>query len=438
MTRLTSLLSGGVAAAVCVATAAYAQQGPITGAISRTGVPPLSAANGVQVGDGVLLHSGVGVEAGYDSNVFYNDSAKTGASLMRVTPFLELTNTARNAEVPAGLFFDLRAALTYREYFSNQEDVSQLRAFVPTVSGSIEHNSRGTLAISAMDTYTRSEDAPYVRGPGQGLIIRNNNVASAQLRWSPGGGRLQGLLRYTNTLDFFETDYLKPANSLGHEVMADLSWRWLPKTALYLQVRQGYISYLNATGDGMTTALGDKYSSLPLRAVLGVRGLITEKTSVALALGYQNSFYSNGASTKGFLGSTTAAAELVVLPLLTTRIALGLRHEFQNSVIGNFFYNDGAYIGISQQTAVGVVGQMWGSYDHRRYYGLASVGAPDPRVDNLVQAGAMLDYFLKSWAYAGLSYSLTMNRSDYEQTASTLGGVNYTKHMVFARLGITY
>ena len=64
----------------------------------------------------------------------------------------------------------------------------------------------------------------------------------AQVRWAPGGGRLQGLLRYTNTIDWFETEYLKAANSMGHEGMLDMSWRWLPKTALYLQVRQGYIS----------------------------------------------------------------------------------------------------------------------------------------------------------------------------------------------------
>jgi hypothetical protein len=166
--------------------------------------------------------------------------------------------------------------------------------------------------------------------------------------------------------------------------------------------------------------------------------LITEKTSVALAAGYQNAFYSSGASTGGFLGSTTLAGELVVLPLVSTRLALGAHHDFQNSVIGNFYYDDGVYLSLAQQTAVGIVAQVWGSYDYRRYNGVSALGGMDERKDNVVQAGAMFDYYLKSWAYAGLSYSLNLNRSDYQAMNSSLSGATYTKHQVFARLGITY
>lgn len=415
------------------------QLGPVGGVVLRTAsqVPP-SPQNGLKLGDGALLHLGVGAEAGYDTNVFYNDSDRVGSTFLRVTPSAEITNTGRAGEIPSGLFYDLRAALTYREYITDEIDASRLRAFVPTVTMFLEHNSRGSLALGLLESYVRAEEAPYTSSAGQSLIIRNGNTASAHVRWSPGGGRLQGLVRYTNTIDYFETAYLKAANSIGHEAMLDVSWRWLPKTALYFQLRQGYISYTNSSGSGMTTNLGDKYSSFPLRTVVGIRGLITEKTSVALAFGYQNAFYSNGATTSGFLGSTSAAGELVVLPLTGTRVALGARHDFQNSVIGNFFYTDGVYASVAQQTPGGLVGQFWGSYDYRRYYGLQALGAPDPRRDNMVQAGALLDYFVKSWAYVGASYTLALNRSDYQPGLMPLAGATYTKHQVFARLGITY
>jgi hypothetical protein len=75
------------------------------------------------------------------------------------------------------------------------------------------------------------------------------------------------------------------------------------------------------------------------------------------------------------------------------------------------------------------------SYDYRRYYGLPN---DVPRRDNYMQAGAVLDYYLKSWAYAGVSYTLAYNRSDYQPAMTELAGVDYTKHQVFARLGITY
>jgi len=420
--------------------------GAVTGGTPTPAVAVISPGNGVQVSDGATLHGGVTVEGGYDSNVFYTDTATVGSAILRVNPFLDLTNTARNGEVPAGLFFDLRASLGYREYLSSNPNITRLRAFTPSAGVILEHNSAGTLSLGFSDTYARLQDAPYTQtGPNNENIIRDNNLAVAQLRWSPGGGRLQGLLRFTNMIDLFETDLLKPANSMTNEAMVDLSWRWLPKTALYLQVRQGYVYYLNSDNADAGGASGlaavdaenpGKHSSYPLRAVVGIRGLITEKTSVALALGYQNAFYSFGQSTGGLLGSTTAAGELVILPLFSTKITFGAHHDFQNSVIGNFFYDDGVYALLSHQVIGRVVAQLWGAYDHRRYYGLPT-GEVDPRIDDLVQASAMADYFMRSWAFVGLSYMLTHNKSN-ELNPGAASGANYTKHQIFARVGVTY
>lgn len=442
MTRRISFVRAALLAVVLLTLArtGFAQQlGPVSGGSIATPVPPLSPENGAQVGEGVLLHAGVGVEAGYDSNVFYDQFNPAGSAIIRVTPFFDLTNTARNGEIPSGLFFDLRAALTYRKYLSSDMYVSRLAgAFMPAISGSLEHNSRGTLALGVTESFSRLQDPPYVRTQTDADIIRDNNVASAQLRWSPGGGRLQGVLRYTNTLDLFETESLKQASSIGHEGMIDLSWRWLPKTALFLQVRQGYISYLNTqtTGGSLT---GTKFSSAPLRATVGLRGLITDKTSVAIAVGYQNGFYSNGTNSSGTFGPVLAAAELVISPIYTTKITVGVRHDFQNSVIGNFYYDEGAYASIAYQTLTKLIAQLWTAYDNRQYHGLAAaqpgLGLPDSRTDNGVQAGAMLDYYLKSWAYAGVSYTLLYNESN---AGGGLTGADYTKHQVFARLGVTY
>ena len=98
--RLPFLCAAAVAALLAQARSGLAQMGPVVGAVTQTPDPALSPANGLQVADGLILHTGVGVEGGYDSNVFYNDDAKVGASLLRVTPFVALTNTARNGDVP--------------------------------------------------------------------------------------------------------------------------------------------------------------------------------------------------------------------------------------------------------------------------------------------------------------------------------------------------
>jgi hypothetical protein len=414
-------------------------QGSFSGGAAPTRSP--APATGYAISDGVMLHMGVGAEGGFDNNVFYNDTQKASAGVLRVTPFLELTNTGRSGQAPSGLFFDARAALTYREYFSNDEDIKRLRAFMPLVNAVLEHNSRGTLVLAVTENYVRLEDAPYSRGTGPGteVIVRDNNVASAQLRWAPGGGRLQGVLRYTNTWDRFDTPSLQGASSLGHEGMLDVSWRWLPKTALFFQARQGYIYYYNDdTTGGLTGTPGRKPSSYPLRLLLGIRGLVTEKTAVTLQAGYHNSFYSSGPNTSGLLGSITVGAELTVTPTFNSRIIVGYRRDFQNSVIGNFYYNDSVYASAAHQTTFRLNSQLFGRYEHRKFEGVAGAGT-EPRIDDFVQVGAMLDYFVKSWAYAGVSYALQMNRSDFAPVGGgMLGGVDYTKHQVFARLGFTY
>jgi hypothetical protein len=439
-------LSAGLVAFLVGASAGAQQVGPVTGGVLTSAIPPLSPENGLLISESALLHAGVTVEGGYDSNVFYDDTAGNhyGSSILRINPFLDISNTARNGEVPSGLFFDARASLAYREYLTSDPTITQLRTFSPTLSASLEHNTNGTIAFGLSEMFSRAQDAPYTHGMGRdGLIIRDNNVAAAQLRLAPGGGRIQGVVRFGNTIDYFETPALKPASSMTNELMLDASWRWLPKTALYVQVRQGYVTYLNSEdASGLVAATPTepaprKSASFPLRAFLGIRGLITEKTSVSLALGYQNAFYSNGQSTFGFFGSTLALGELVVMPILTSKITFGARHEFQNSVIGNFFYDDGAYLALSYQTVARLIAQTWASYDHKQYYGLPGI---NPRIDDLIQAGAMLDYYLKTWAFAGVSYTLALNRSDYMSTqgVADLSGTNYTKHQVFARVGITY
>jgi hypothetical protein len=203
-------------------------------------------------------------------------------------------------------------------------------------------------------------------------------------------------------------------------------------------VRQGYIYYYNDDPTGSLTGTpGTKPSSYPLRIVAGIRGLVTEKTTVTLMGGYHNAFYSEGPSTTGFLGSTAALAELGILPIHGTRITLGLKHEFVNSVIGNFYYSDGGYVAVSQQMVARLTLQAFGRFEHRRYYGVSGA-AGQPRVDNWTQFGATADFFLKNWAYVGVAYTLSMNRSDFEPAMGTLAGLDYTKHQVFARLGLTY
>ncbi|HXU02004.1 MAG TPA: hypothetical protein VN903_13620, partial [Polyangia bacterium] len=315
---------------------AHAQaQGEVT--IGYQGLPykaPGETQTGIQVSDGVLLHVGAGAEGGYDSNVFYTDTDPSAAAIYRATIFGELTNATRTGLAKA-LSFDARAGLQYRRYQftntlpGNAAESDYANAWMPTAGLALSAGT-GQLGFGLADTFARIEDPPYASGVSIGHVItRYNNQASIEGRWSPGGGRLTTMLRYTNMIDIFdEVSGYSYANSNTNLLMLDAAWKWLPKTAIFVNAQQGIIFYLN---DSAATV--GKESSYPLRVTAGLRGLLTERTSAVLSLGYNNAFVSGGAtSTSGFWGSSFAELSFTLRPSDLSRIVAGYRHDFQNSV----------------------------------------------------------------------------------------------------------
>src|SRR4029079_13681619 len=130
----------------------------------------------------------------------------------------------------------------YRRYQSDDPSLTDYRnAWMPTAGLALSTGS-GQFGFGLAASFARIEDAPYLAG--QPAITRDNNQASIEGRWSPGGGRLTGTLRYTNMVDIFQGTYAY-ANSVTNQLMLDASWKWLPKTAIFINATQGYIFYTN-------------------------------------------------------------------------------------------------------------------------------------------------------------------------------------------------
>jgi hypothetical protein len=435
MNRLLAITVGlGVLASARIAGAQEAT-------IGYQGLPQKAAgesATGINVAEGMLLHVGAGAEAGYDSNVFYGNSSNPGgvtsSGIIRTTAFAELTNSSRTAGAPAGLSFDVRGGLTYRRYTSDNPNVARYRdAFQPGAGLSLGYGT-GRLSFQLTDAFTRIEDPPYANSSGSPLA-RDSNMATAEMRFAPGGGRINTLLRYTNIVDVFESSQFAYASSVMHQLMLDVSWKWLPKTAIFVQANQSYVTYLNADTKG-------KVSSFPLHVIAGLRGLITPKLSVNLSVGYSNAFYSSGATTSGVWGSTFVEAQATLTPTMMSRILVGYHHDFANSVISAYYYDDSVYASYVQQLGGRLAFDLSARVSHRQYQGLL-FDTTGTRTDNFLNLGATLDYFIRNWIYAGVGYSLLANISDYRlpvapNSAMPGDSVEYTKHQVFARLGVTY
>jgi hypothetical protein len=410
---------------------------------------PYKAANesktGINLAEGVLLHVGAGVEGGWDSNVFYGSTSAGGAGtissgIFRFTAFSEISNGSRAAGVSgAGVNYDVRAGLVYRRYTSNNDFVKPFaNAFMPSAGLSLGTSS-GPWSFTLTDSFLRQEDPPYqgVTAGAANPISRDDNVAAVQVGWAPGGGRITTTLRYTNTLDFFESSSgFSYASSLAHNVMLDVSWKWLPKTALFINLNQGWVTYLNET-EAKNAGTG-KTSSYPLHAAVGLRGLITPKLTATASLGYMNAFTSSGESTGGFWGSSYLDLQAIMLPTLMNRITVGYHQDFQNSVISSFYYDYSVYASLVQQLGGRLAVDISARLSHRQYEGLLfDPMNPNGRTDNAITAGATVDYFVRNWAYVGAGYSLVADLSDYRLPVTNTP-VDYVKHQVFARLGISY
>ena len=390
---------------------------------SYGGGPAMGTANGpfgVKLGEGSLLHASLGADVGYDSNVFF--SAKpTSATVAHVTPAADISNASRDGTAPDAVYYDLSANLVYREYLSGGDAVRQQRAFNPTVAGLLRFSSKQTLSLSLSDAFTRSQDPPYQEGLP--AIAHDRNAATLQLKLAPGGGRIQVLLGFMNVLDMYETDPYKSGSNMTNTGMFDLSWRWLPKTALFVQVTQGAVTYLESNNG--------KFASYPFRATAGLRGLLTQKLALKLAAGYGYGFYASGAANTSGFGDVILVGELNYIMSMTTAAGLGYTHEFQNSpLVGDFYDLDAVYGALRELVGGRVAVSASGRFEYRAYHG-AEAGIQG-RIDKIVTAGLTADYMIQRVFYLGVGYTLSF------ASTNNATGVDYTKHVVVGRIGVLY
>ena len=375
-------------------------------------------ATGIKLGEEAVLHASLFADVGYDSNVFYASNVDTSpAPVLHVAPKLQISNAERDGSVPSGTYYDLFAGLDWRKYLTGDTTITRQDAFNPSLGGAVEFSSDQALAFMLSDTFSRYQQPPYQAGEP---ITRDGNLASAGLRYSPGGGRLKLNLRYSNLIDKYEGTYSGGSN-MGNEGVLDVGWRWLPKTTIYAQVAQGVITYFN----------NRNVSSYPLRTLAGLRGLLTEKLGVNVAAGYSNAFYSTGDSPSGF-GNVGIVTEVNYAMSALSRAGLGYHHDFANSpFIGQYYNMDAIYGAYYQMIASRVVTYLFGRYENRRF------GGGTGRTDNYIMGGVSIDYMIGNFLLAGASYSLNLNRTS-PQGGGTTGGADYTKHVLLFRIGVAY
>lgn len=414
--------------------------------------PAVQTGDGVKLGDAAILHLSLGVELDYDSNVAYQ-TKPIGALELRLLPGFDISNSPRGGQ--RQFLWDVYGALNYLEYLANLTDNENLR---PMRQFNVEAGGRVTLFatspynVTFFDNYARTSQPPYQILPYD--LLRDTNDLGVRVQLSPGGGRLSFYLSYIYGIDYFERKELSDFNLMSHRFDLRASWRFLPKTAVYIDASEGL--YLYQTD---TTAHPNSY---PLRVEAGLQGLITNKLTLNVFAGYGNGFYDHPKATTvttapgGTMTATApyvnpnevvAGAALTWQPTILSTGTLGYDHDFQNSLLGAYYDMDRVYLSWTQL--------IWRftafvnfTYANDRYKGIniaEQSTTATSRTDNYFTLNLRADYPLQRWLFVSAGYDLQADVTNGKLTetdpATMLPGVvpvNYLRNVVYLRLTLRY
>jgi hypothetical protein len=407
--------------------------------------PSFWEGGGVRVTEGTVLHPTVQVAGAYQTNVFFQDGDdgpdgpisaavarfSVGASWGTVSPGrMELE--APSGDVRPRLAFDIDAMLTWNQFISGDDAVSDQSDLGIGLNAEATFNPRGKVQLMVRDAFIRNVN------PGQSLredLDRDRNELTGRLSVFPGGGAIEGYLGYTFIIDVFESSVLLFEDRMTHTGFLGARWQWLPKTQIGLEASIGMVSPSN---DAIKSA------STPLRVVASASTLFTPAVGLITRAGYGNGFYESGENVSTWL----AAAELRLALGPTLRFAAGYNHDFADGLVGNFYTDHQIYARGAWQLLDRWQIRVSGDLRFRSYGGIrdtetinlcGDASCADFRDDVLTRVEAGVEYQITPWMFGSVGYSLNTDSTDFFVRGSSADDSgSYVANEVFAKVSARF
>lgn len=313
----------------------------------------------------LVLHPGLSLEGGYDSNVFLQDTNEEDSFLLRLTGYLDVATegsirqTEGDTQQSARQKIEFRGGLGVAYYHFSIDRIADNAAADAHIDFS--YNPSQVFSLEVRNVFRRTvrpfSDPNTTEGPTIGYGS-NNNAATLDLVGRSKSQVLEGRLGYTNQFAFFDADIFQYGNSMTHRVPASLSWSFFPTSAL---VWDFSYSGQRFDADRLTespTLLSDNNRAA---SSIGYNGALTERFSLSVFVGYAVGFYDLGDDFDG----VTARVEARWRPRPTVTLTGGFNRDFVPSFIGNFtsmnrLYLETSFI-VSGALELGIKG--WVSFD---------------------------------------------------------------------------
>jgi hypothetical protein len=351
--KLTGLFSAVIAFGLSYSTVALAQE--------QVWLKDRRYSEGIGIRTGDLeLHPGLGAEFGYDSNYFLraDDENPIPALRLRIVPSFSLTTLgAQRREGDGGapelpkVGFRAGAAASYNEFIATDSKDSD------ALSKQRNIGALGNLQLTILPGRPWGADiyGDFLRSvqPSENPEFNFNRITArfgGGIIWAPGGGMFDWRLGYEYGITYFEDSQFRNLSNYYNQINTRGRWRFLPRTALLYDATASFIRYNNNPSPG-------SLSSDPVRARIGMNGLITPAFSLLAMFGWGVSFY-QGLNAQQF-DSPLAQVELrwFITPnpgldpsgatLTLSSLAIGYNRDFFNSYLGDFYTTDRGYINLS-------------------------------------------------------------------------------------------
>ncbi|MBW2509231.1 MAG: hypothetical protein JRE81_11415 [Deltaproteobacteria bacterium] len=394
----------------------------------------------------LVLHPGLTLEGGYDSNVFLESQNPEDSFILRIGGYLDVATEPpqrqregeMNELAPQKIEFRGGIGAAYYNYFSDRvRSNASADAHVD-----FAYNPSQRFSLELRDVFLRTI-RPFTNAntpEGQATSYgRNRNTAAIDLVGRSGSGVLEGRLGYVNVFEFFDSDVFNYGNSVTHQVPASLSWAFFPSSSLSYRV--AYIRQEFDRDEVVTspTLLSDNNR---VRTSIDYNGALTERLSLTALIGYTAGFYRLASDFDGAI----ARADVRWRPRPTISFTAGYEHDIRPSFIGNFTRMNQLFVTtsftIGGALRLGVDGRV--SFDKS---GLAL--APDGtllgnepyRQDIRVLAGVFGEYRFKSWLalFARIGYLADFTDFEYVGTQPLLNpAADYQRFEAWLGLRVFY
>lgn len=333
---------------------------------------------GLRVGN-LEVHPGLGLEGGYDRNIFLEDEPVLSSGPVvagdRLLRFNEDPDSAFTLRLSPHLFVSTLS----KERLTNKDEVytPPTISFRGGLSGSLYYLT-GVAANGSPVRYDGRIDLDETILPERTFslaLTQEGQVRRLPLQGSPGyqwhggagakaslgtdGGLLRGTLRYKFGLDRYTAG--SQTVSLGgneisdndghtHEFGENVNWRFFPQTSLFQDASIKLQSYDSEGGD---SPVSDRYNSGNVTLRVGANGALTKQISTTIGIGYGAVFFADSLrDSDGLLGQ--AMVQWRPSAALSTKI--GYSRSISTALLGNTRTNNRFDLGVDATLGQFVLG----------------------------------------------------------------------------------